>query len=89
MLRKLTRVLRPGGIVAFQQFDISGARSFPASPAIMPGMDRLLPLLVKLEIATEAQVVIDTLRDRIQQEILAADGIAISPSLISGWARLN
>ena len=29
MLSKLSRLLRPGGIVAFQEFDIAGAHSFP------------------------------------------------------------
>jgi ubiquinone/menaquinone biosynthesis C-methylase UbiE len=31
MLRILSRLLRPGGILAFQEFDISGAHSLPQS----------------------------------------------------------
>src|SRR5262249_43434411 len=33
MLRKFSRLLHSGGIIAFQEFDISGARSFPSSPS--------------------------------------------------------
>jgi hypothetical protein len=56
---------------------------------MVTGVVQSLPVLGKFEVATEVRVAIDTLRDRIQQEILAAAGIAISPSLISGGARLN
>jgi ubiquinone/menaquinone biosynthesis C-methylase UbiE len=31
MLRKLTRLLRRGGIIAFHEFDVSGAGCFPQS----------------------------------------------------------
>jgi SAM-dependent methyltransferase len=145
MLRKLTRVLRRGGVVAFQEFDISGARSFPPSrtfdqclewiaaafavvgtdgrmgvklysafiaaglpppsmsldAGIWGGEDNsaatmvsdviqsLLPVLVNAGIATEAQIEVSSLRERIQQELLANGGVAISPSLIGGWARLD
>lgn len=145
MLRKLSRLLRAGGIIAFQEYDVSGGRSFPLSPAyeqclewakavfaatgtdwqmgpklyatfvkaglpppamsldaaVGAGVDNpvasimsevirsLLPALVKCGIATEAQVGIDSLRDRMQQEILAADGVLISPSLIGAWTKLQ
>ena len=145
MLRKLSHLLRRGGIVAFQEFDIGGARSFPPSRTFEQGLEwiaaalaatgadnrmgvklypafveaglpapsmsldagiwggpdnpaammvsevirSLLPVLVKAGIATEAQVAIDSLQDRIQQELLAAGGVAISPSLIGCWARLD
>jgi SAM-dependent methyltransferase len=144
MLRKLSRVLRSGGIVAFQEFDISGARSFPPSPTferclewiaaafsrtgtdtrmgvklhsafvaaglpapamsldagIWGGADTsaptmvadvvrsLLPVIVKAGIASEAEVGIGTLRQRIQQEVVAGGGVAISPSLIGAWTSV-
>ncbi len=143
MLRKLSRLLRRGGVMAFQEFDINGARSFPPSrtfdrciewiaaafaktgtdtrmgvklfsafveaglPAPSMSLDAgiwggaddtvptmvsevirsLLPVLMKAGIASEAEVAIDSLRDRIQQEIVAGGGVAISPSLVGGWAR--
>jgi ubiquinone/menaquinone biosynthesis C-methylase UbiE len=144
MLRKLSAMVRPGGIVAFQEYDISGARTFPPAPTFeqcirwvtaalnsagtdsqmgarlysifieagLPGpsmsldagiwggaenpgatmvtevVRSLLPLLVKTGIATEEQVDIGSLRERIQREILAAGGVAIMPSLIGAWTRI-
>ncbi len=146
MLRRLCRLLRPGGIVAFQEFDISGARSHPPSPTFdrcmewitaafsatgtdtrmgvklhstfttaglpAPSMSldagiwggkednpapamvtdvvrSLLPVLVKSGIATEAQVEIGSLQERLQREILAGGGVAVSPSLVGARARLD
>jgi SAM-dependent methyltransferase len=145
MLRKLARTLRPDGIIAFQDFDIGGARSAPPSPtydqcvrwieevfavagadnrmgmklyptfraaglpapsmsidggiwggpdnpaAIMVSevMRTLLPLLLKSGIATEEQVGIDSLRERVDQEIVNGGGVVTSPSLIGAWTRVG
>ncbi len=145
MLSKLSRLLRRGGIIAFQEFQIGGPHSFPSVPAyeqcmewikaafaatgtdtqmgaklysafidaglpppsmsldagIWGGDDNpaammmtevirsLLPLLEKSGIATKEQVGINSLQDRIQREILAAGGVAMSPSLIGAWTRLT
>jgi hypothetical protein len=145
MLRRLIGALKRGGVVAFQEFDIGGARSYPPgglfeqclrwicaafaqagtdtgmglklyatfiaaglpapsmsldagiwggsdeTPAVMVSdvVRSLLPALLKYGIATEAEVEIDSLRSRIQQEIVASGGVAISPSLIGAWARLE
>jgi SAM-dependent methyltransferase len=145
MLRKLARVLNPGGIVAFQEFDICGAHSFPPSPTfdqclewiaaalaktgtdtrmgvrlystflaaglpapsmsldagIWGGADNpatsmvadvvqsLLPVMVMHGIATESPVGIASLRLRMQEELAAGGGVAISPSLIGAWATID
>jgi SAM-dependent methyltransferase len=143
MLRKLRQLVSRDGVVAFQEFDINGAHSFPLSPTlekclewialaltatgtdirmgmklhatfvgaglpppsmsleagIWGGADNpatmmvaevirsLLPVLERSGIASEAEVAISSLQDRIQQELLATRGIAISPSLIGAWTR--
>ncbi len=145
VLRRLTQHLRPGGIVAFQEYDLSPQDSlfYPPSPlveknyawvvevfqrlgaearmgmklhstfleaglpaprlyyeaAIGSGPDwtgyevlantvrAILPLLVKFGIATEAEVDIETLADRIRQENVSQQGVARLPTLISAWAR--
>jgi ubiquinone/menaquinone biosynthesis C-methylase UbiE len=144
MLRTLSRLLGRGGIIAFQEFDLSGARSFPPlqtfdqcmewireafartgtdarmgaklysafiaaglpapslsldagiwggddNPAAMMVAEvihSLLPVLEKFGIAAEAQVEIGSLRERVQNEILAGGGVAIAPSLIGAWTKL-
>ncbi len=144
MLRKLTRILRPGGIVAFQEFDIFGARSYPLVPLYEQCMEwirrtfertgtdsqmglklhatfvaaglpapslcldagiwgggenpaaymvsevirSLLPALEKFGITTAQEVQIDSLRERLQNEILAAGAVVSSPSLIGAWTQI-
>lgn len=145
MLRKLRLLLRSGGIIAFQEFDISGVHSVPPSlifeqclhwiaavfsatgtdsrmgvklysafvkagiPAPSMSLDAgiwggednpaalmvtevirtLLPALEKFGITTAAQVEIGSLQTRIQQEIVAKGGVAISPLLIGAWSRVG
>lgn len=141
-LRKLLRHLRPGGIVAFQEIDASGCKSYPISPtyqrclewiiqtfrvtgaqskiglelpsifqsaglpaptlrldaAVGAGPDTpaykmlpeivrsLLPTMERLGIATAAEVEVESLGFRIRDEVVANNGIVISPSLIGAWA---
>jgi SAM-dependent methyltransferase len=145
MLRRLASLLRPGGIIAFQEFDIRGAHSCPPSPIfeqclrwVLTAFERtgtdsrmgqklyatfmaaglpaprmsfdagiwggpenpathmlsevvrsLLPVLQKFNIATEAEVAIDSLQERMQRELLEGGAIAISPSLIGAWTNLE
>ncbi len=141
-LRKLLAHLRPGGIVAFQEFDASGCKSHPASPTyerctnwIIPALHlsgadshvglklyrifrssglsapilrldgaisggpsaphealaevvrSLLPVMERFGIATAAEVEIDSLAQRIRDEVLAEDAVVVAPLLIGAWAR--
>ena len=47
----------------------------------------LLPLVVKLGIATEEEVGIDTLAERLRRETVAADGVVKAPEVVGAWAR--
>jgi SAM-dependent methyltransferase len=47
----------------------------------------LLPLIVKFGMATEAEVDIDTLADRLRKETVAANACWLSPVLVGAWAR--
>lgn len=61
----------------------------PDSPAyeMLPGIVRsLLPAMEKLGIAMAEEVDIESLGIRIREEVLANNGIVISPSLIGAWA---
>jgi ubiquinone/menaquinone biosynthesis C-methylase UbiE len=137
-LRKLLLDLRPGGIVAFQEVDSSGCKSYPISPtyqrclewimqtfrvtgaqatiglelhsifqsaglpaptlrldaAVSAGPDtpaykmppEIVRSLERLGIATAAEVEVESLGLRIRDEVVANNGIVISPSLIGAWA---
>ena len=68
---------------------IWGGADNPATPMVAEVVRSLLPVLVKAGIATEEQVAPDSLQDRLQAEILAGGGVAVSPSLIGAWTRLD
>jgi hypothetical protein len=68
---------------------IWGGGDNPAASMITEVIRSLLPVLEKSGIATAAQVEIGSLRERIQQEILAAGGVAMTPSLIGAWTKLH
>jgi hypothetical protein len=142
-LRKMTRHLRAGGLVAFQELDSSTCRSWPAVSAFneaarwlgealrgsgarpelglemhslfldsglpAPSMRvdalvsgeaespvykllaetvrSLVPTLVKLSIASPDHVQIDSLADRMREEVVARRAVAMSYGLVGAWAR--
>ena len=47
----------------------------------------MLPLIVRLGIATEKEVEIDTLAKRLRAETIAADGVVKAPDLVGAWTR--
>lgn len=50
-------------------------------------MQGVEPLLERLGIATADELDADTLADRLEQDVLAADGIVIWPPMIGAWTR--
>jgi SAM-dependent methyltransferase len=51
-------------------------------------MRGLVPLMERLGITTAAELQGDTLAERLQDELRAANGIVISPPMMGAWARL-
>ena len=51
-------------------------------------MRGVLPLMERFGIATAADLAPETLADRLQAELRAANGIVISPPMIGAWARV-
>jgi len=49
----------------------------------------LLPMIEKFGIATEAEVDIDTLADRLRDATVAADACWLSPVMVGAWARIG
>jgi SAM-dependent methyltransferase len=143
VLAALTKYVHPGGIVAFQEMDMSNARSVPVSPLYdqcgdwilstfeaagvetdfgaklfsifkqaglpdpemsmgarigggpdTPGYEyatnvlrSLLPMAEKFGIATAEDMALDTLTDRVRNEVVANGGVVISPAMIGAWTR--
>ena len=50
-------------------------------------MRSLLPLVVKLGIATEEEVGVETLAERLRRETVATDGVVKAPEVVGAWAR--
>jgi SAM-dependent methyltransferase len=48
----------------------------------------MLPLIERFGVASATEVDIDTLADRLRDEVLAVDAVAKSPDLVSAWVRL-
>ncbi len=143
VLETLMKHIKPGGIIAFQEMDMSIVRSVPESSAYdqccdwilstfqsakvqtdfgsklysiyvnsglpspemcmgarigggpdAPGYEyatnvlrSLLPMSEKFGITNEEEAKIDTLTDRIRQEVVSNEGIVISPAMIGAWTR--
>ena len=47
VLRRLARQLRPGGVIAFQEFDVEAAKSYPESPTFREAMGWIRAALEK------------------------------------------
>ncbi len=141
-LSKMTRHLRAGGLVVFQELDASACRSCPAVPPfdeaahwlrealrgsgarpelglemhslfldsglpspsmrmdavvsgeaespvyelLAEGVRSLMPTLQQLNIATPAHVRIDSLADRIREDVVARRAVVVSYGLVGAWA---
>jgi SAM-dependent methyltransferase len=147
VLRQLTEHLKPGGIVVFQEYDLSTRTNacYPPSPlweqvwnwstqafqlgggelemgmklpgalleaglpvpqicyeaAMGAGPDWFgyewraetvrifMPLIKQFGIATEEDIGIETLADRLREETVSRRGVARGPALISAWTRIG
>jgi SAM-dependent methyltransferase len=144
LLRRMSKYVRPGGVVAFQEPDLSTpvvtlpraqlfeqAWNWVLSATCRTGMERqmglkvyglfleaglphpevrleqmvgggpnwggynhvaglvrgLLPLIVQFGIATAEEVAIDTLAQRLREEVVSQHGAAMSASLVRAWTR--
>jgi SAM-dependent methyltransferase len=66
---------------------VSGEENSPVYKLVAEAVRTLVPALEKLNIASAAQVQIDTLADRMRQEVVAKRGVAMSYALVGAWAR--
>ena len=66
---------------------VGGGPDWPGYDHAAESLRSMLPLIVKLGIATEGEVEIDTLARRLRAETVAAGGVVKAPDLLVAWAR--
>ena len=66
---------------------IGGGSDWPGYAYLARTVRSLLPFLEKVGAVTAAEIDIDTLEDRLRDEVVAVNGIQILPSLIGAWTR--
>jgi SAM-dependent methyltransferase len=66
---------------------VSGEGDSPVYKLLAEAVRSLAPTLEKLNIASAAEVSIDTLADRMRSEVVAKRAIAVSYGLVGAWAR--
>jgi len=66
---------------------IGGGPDFPAYDLIAGAIQSILPVAERAGIATTVEVGAATLAERIRAEVVAAQGIVVSPALVGAWSR--
>jgi predicted O-methyltransferase YrrM len=66
---------------------VSGEAESPVYELLAEAVRSLVPTLQKLNIASPAHVQIDSLADRIRQEVVARRAVVVSYGLVGAWAR--
>lgn len=66
---------------------VGGGPDWPGYDYAAESLRSMLPLIVKLGIATEEEVEIDTLAEGLRAETVAADGVVKAPDLVGACAR--
>jgi len=66
---------------------VSGEENSPVFILLAEAVRTLVPTLEKLNIASAAQVQIETLTDRIRQDVVAKRAVAMSYGLVGAWAK--
>jgi SAM-dependent methyltransferase len=143
ILRHLTRSLKPGGLITFQDYDLSGAKSEPFCPLFEATVERvrqtfaracveprmglklgcvfedaglpspqmqlaarvergpespayeqlaeitrtLLPAMERTGVAAADSIEIDTLADRLREEVVSLRATVVAPLLVAAWTR--
>jgi hypothetical protein len=65
---------------------VSGEGASPVYKLVAEAVRSLVPTLEKLNIASAAQVKIESLADRMRKEVVAKRGIAMSYGVVGAWA---
>ncbi len=67
---------------------VGGPESWPGYPYIANGFRSLQPLIVEFGLATAEEIDVDTLAERVRQEVVAAKRPLLLPPHVTAWAQL-
>jgi len=89
---KLAQIFIEAGLPRPEMIQAARLGNGPDSPAyqhITEITRTLLPLMERVGVATAAEVDIDTLAERLGQEVVANNATLVAPPFIGAWARLR
>ena len=89
---KLAQIFIEAGLPRPEMIQAARLGNGPDSPAyqhITEITRTLLPLMERVGVATAAEVGIDTLAERLRQEVVANNATLVAPPYIGAWARLT
>lgn len=89
---RLQEILRAAGVEEVGGHGIVSYLSHddPAGPAMFAGIVRsLLPAIVGQGLATEEELGIDTLQERITEAVTSTGGVIVPPVLVGAWGRVG
>ena len=66
---------------------IGGGPVWPGYQWVADAVRATLPLILKFGIATAEEVGMDTLANRLREEVVSQGGVARLPALVSAWTR--
>jgi len=66
---------------------IGGGAGFPGYELLARTIQSLLPTMEQLGIATPAELGVPTLAERMRDEVIATQGVALSPALVGAWSQ--
>jgi hypothetical protein len=89
---KLFAVFREAGLAEPQMTlgaRIGGGADMPGYKWTAQTVRSLLPMMERLGVATAQEVEIETLADRLRDEVVAGGGVMISPAMVGAWTCKN
>jgi ubiquinone/menaquinone biosynthesis C-methylase UbiE len=84
--RTFLRAGLPEPVMCLESYVGGGADAF-AYTWMAESVRNMLPLIRRFGVATDDEVDIDTLADRLRAETLTVDGVGKGPDLVSAWSR--
>ena len=66
---------------------VGGGTNFDGYEYMASGLRSNLPHIVKLGVATEAEVALDSFAERLRAEVVASNGVFALPTFVGAWSR--